>query len=385
MKLRDKIFLEGGVEDIDTTYMTDSEQLWQKRIMAILINKDGRWGPYKHAKYAKRFKEFVFKIVPLSIDKHFTAAVDFEHGVIYLGQGFLMDPTKYYQLNVLIRHELAHVLLQHEIRMMHEIGDAEFERVRASRSVRDLWNIIKDFEISNRKYTSEDKKIVKNLFLNGREIGGLITEMHRKDWANLTVEEMYHALLEELERIQADMQEEADFEYTSSGRKIARDKDMITTVGSRYLHMYADKKSPSTIWAPIDEYIKTSKQFAKLASFWKGIITTTLEKVRDLPEEELKELLDTLASSKLNELVTISEDFDLYTPEEKFWASQVLKTLLGNCREKPAKTTVKRATHSAEYKKAYNAIIKACGSKKLCSDEDLNELINDVSFSGSIS
>lgn len=36
-----------------------------------------------------------------------------------------------------------------------------------------------DDEISNKKYTDEDKEIVRNMWLNGRLIGGLVTEDHR--------------------------------------------------------------------------------------------------------------------------------------------------------------------------------------------------------------
>jgi hypothetical protein len=89
--------------------------------------------------------------------------------------------------------------------MMHEIGEIPYSHVRMSRSVHELINIIADFEISNKKYTTEDKKIILNLYINGQVIKGLVTDMHREEWVKLPIEEMYHKVLEELEQISTDI------------------------------------------------------------------------------------------------------------------------------------------------------------------------------------
>ena len=68
------------------------------------------------------------------------------------------------------------------------------------------------------------------------------------------------------------------------------------------------------------------------------------------------------------------------TPEEKYWAMQVIKHLLGNARVRP-KVTIKRLKHSKEYIDAYNAIIRRCGSKGSCSVEDILDILGDEAMS----
>lgn len=46
--------------------------------------------------------------------------------------------------------------------------------------IQSLANTLMDFEISNRRYTAEDKDLVTKLLLNGRIIHGLVTEEHRQ-------------------------------------------------------------------------------------------------------------------------------------------------------------------------------------------------------------
>jgi hypothetical protein len=114
-----------------------------------------------------------------------TAAVNFEEVTIYISEGFLTDPDTFYQLNVLMRHELAHYLMQHQIRMLDKLiskyGKDEGTRMSMSIAIHKLLNIIEDFEISNKRYTEADKIIVKNMTLNFEVIGGLVTEEIRKD------------------------------------------------------------------------------------------------------------------------------------------------------------------------------------------------------------
>lgn len=370
--------VESWIDSADTNLMTDEEVWWQKRITSILLNKSGKWGLYQHVLYAKRFQDFVLKVVPLSVtkDEPFTACVLFEKAVIYVGEGFLIDDSKCYQLNVIIRHELAHVLLRHQIRMMHEIGESPYSRVRMSSSIGELINIIADFEISNKKYTSEDKKIILNLYINGQVIKGLVTEMHRADWAKLPIEEMYHKLLEELDTISSDITSVSsmdDLKWTGTGSKLRRG-DTIASAGAKALTFYADLTTPSIIWHPIDEYMQKSKRFSKIAPVWQNIVVETYNTCKDKSESELKELLEKTAKSKLVEPVEINDKLTVFIPEEKFWVVQVLKTLLGNCKERP-KTLVKKAEHSKAYKDAWNTVMRACGKRSLCSDEELEDII----------
>lgn len=249
-------------------------------------------------------------------------------------------------------------------------------------SLNSLLNIIADFEISNKKYTSEDKGIVLNMYLNGKLIGGLVTEMHRKEWAALPIEQMYDKLVEELNQISADLSEVegviSDLRYGSdTRRKLARD-DYITGQGLEVLAKYTNKKEPSFIWAPIEEYFKTSKQFKSCAKSVQEYLLKIYDLVKHFTESELTELLDNIVSSGAVDFVPIAgSDYEIATPEEKFFATQVIKTLLGNAREKPA-VTIKKATHSKAYVDAYNTIIRKCGGLADCSDEELAEIMGSA-------
>lgn len=71
--------------------------------------------------------------MPTSEDPDFTAATDYVHGIIYVAEGFLIyddlnlgdELKKRYlrQLSILLRHEIAHNLMQHEIRMAKYFND----------------------------------------------------------------------------------------------------------------------------------------------------------------------------------------------------------------------------------------------------------------------
>lgn len=84
-----------------------------------------------------------------------------------------------------MRHELAHYLMQHQIRMMHKIiekyGKEGHTRISMSQSLHHLANIIEDFEISNTRYSAADKIVVKNMLFAGRILPGLVTESIRDD------------------------------------------------------------------------------------------------------------------------------------------------------------------------------------------------------------
>ena len=84
--------------------------------------------------------------MPYDEDPEMTAAISFDEATIYISDGFLKDPDTFYQLNVLMRHELAHYLMQHQIRMMHKIiekyGKDGGTRISMSQSLHHLMNII---------------------------------------------------------------------------------------------------------------------------------------------------------------------------------------------------------------------------------------------------
>lgn len=183
--------------------MTKREQALKRKLIALLRD-DGKG--HKHAKYAERLEDFIVKIVDRTEDPDMTAAISFEDATIYISDGFLDDPQTFYQLNVLMRHELAHYLMQHQLRMMHKLiekyGKEGYTRIKMSLSIHKLLNIIEDFEISNKRYSEADKVVVKNMSLNGQVIGGLVTENIRSGWKDLSVIDMFEELTKEIYHLQ---------------------------------------------------------------------------------------------------------------------------------------------------------------------------------------
>lgn len=163
--------IEGTAE-----FSTEQERRLKNRLIKLL-RKNG------HNKFADRLENFSVKITALNDPKYKTAAISFDQGIIYINEGFLTDTRTFNQLDMLMRHELAHNLMMHQIRMTNyfeqkygkEMGNSLINSV----SVNDLLNIIMDDEISNTRYTAKDKELVRNLRWNNEIISGLVTEDHR--------------------------------------------------------------------------------------------------------------------------------------------------------------------------------------------------------------
>ena len=168
------------LEDAEKRYMS-KEEAGLKAALIALLKDDGRG--HKHGLFAKRLNEFDVQIVPWKDEPGFTAACYFDKGIIQIGEGFLSNPSTFSQLSVLVRHELLHFLLQHQLRMeamlRKKYGDEFVKKAETSGSVHNLLNIIDDLEISNRGYDDSDKKTVENMVLNNRVIGGLVTDLVR--------------------------------------------------------------------------------------------------------------------------------------------------------------------------------------------------------------
>ena len=169
-----KILKEAGKE-VQTTVETKLKN----KLIALLRN-DGKG--HHHAKYAARLEDFIVKIVPRAVKPGFVAAVSWEDITIYISDGFVTEKKDiFYQLSVLMRHELAHYLLQHDIRMAKYIadkyGDEYAEHFKLSNLLHQTCNIVMDFEISNRVYLQDDDKdTVRNLTDGVRFLPGLVTD-----------------------------------------------------------------------------------------------------------------------------------------------------------------------------------------------------------------
>jgi hypothetical protein len=187
--------------------MSREEEIVKFNICKLLVTNN-------HRKYAERLadKNLSLNLVDAKRDPGFIAAISFEDATVYISDAFIkdgFDSAIFKQLDTVMRHELAHNLMMHQIRMMHVFkakhagGDADgaYEQIKYSWNLHTLLNWLEDFEISNERYTDADKAIARNLELNGRVIHGLVTEDHRGSWVDLPLEEMYKNLESELEAI----------------------------------------------------------------------------------------------------------------------------------------------------------------------------------------
>jgi hypothetical protein len=351
----------GIVEATAREVSTKREKILKKKLLALLRD-DGQG--HKHAKYAERLEDFIIKIVPYDEDPKMTAAISFEEATIYISDGFLKDPDTFYQLNVLMRHELAHYLMQHQIRMMHKIiekyGEAGGTRISMSQSLHHLMNIIEDFEISNERYTTDDKIVVKNMKLNGREIGGLITETIRGGWEKLSVLDMFDKLEEEIQNLQASI----------VARWQVLDMDDIGTKGD-YIHYnvkdtlyYVDVKAPTNFLGTLEKFVNNRAlyhffpfdqptehgivpcivKYSSLPEVYQGITKDIFEAITAgyknssgatvfYTKQQVRDLVEQIAKTSILQVHVLkdpagAEILTLYTPEEKLIAADSLKALI---------------------------------------------------------
>lgn len=377
--------------DITRHFMTGRERSLRKTLCQLLIDKG-------HRKYAERFFKLDFNIVDSKKHPDFTAAISFDEATVYISDGFLGSGQGIFnQLDVLLRHELAHNLMMHQIRMMYIFKklhannpDEAYEHIRYSASLHDILNVIEDFEISNKRYSSEDKKIVRNMQLNGEIIGGLVTEDHR-DWDKMSLEAMYDELSKELIQINSDIRSNPDWAPTKSGNRWDIEMDLIKVKGAKLVSAYQDFMRPSGIKAPIDIFIK-SKTFSRYADIFKKLITDIYNGLKDMTSDAEKlELLDIVKEISLTDPqevfdithpVTGEVICSLYTPEDKMLASDVLKNLGGNINFNPQKFNIKRQANSQEYKDAWNKVVKTLDSQQF--DNDVLTQIRDAIKKGEL-
>lgn len=388
-----KIFKEAAPREV----MTKREKVLKKRLIALLRD-DGKG--HRHAKYAERLEDFILKIVSLEDDPEMTAAVNFEEVTIYISEGFLVggiwkDDSKtaysdtFYQLNVLMRHELAHYLMQHQIRMLDKLiskyGKDEGTRMSMSVAIHKLLNIIEDFEISNKRYTEADKIIVKNMTLNFEVIGGLVTEEIRKDWQKLSVIEMYDMLSKEIESIQSSLR--WSWNYGESVAEIGEsDKDWLKKNIRKIAYNYADEKRQTNFFGEIEKYIKDKAlyhfavfdrpnrpcivKFSTLPENYQNIIKDIYNEIIK-PENQytkamVKELILAVVKSSpfaitLLNHPTLEHTFStLYTPEEKFIAVDTLKAMLPTLEH---------------YQTWYDKVKRVLGDTSKYSTEDLEAVL----------
>ena len=367
-------------------FMTGEERAVKKALCQLLIDRG-------HRKYAERFWKLDFNIISSKKHPDFTAAISFDEATVYLSDGFLGSGQGIFnQLDVLLRHEMAHNLMMHQIRMMYVFKkihandpDEAYEFISYSSTLHDLLNIIEDFEISNKRYSPKDKDIVRNMMLNGEIISGLVTEDQR-GWDKMSLEQMYDELSKELIQIHSAIRSNPYWEPKRSVRNGRSAIDSIEYSTAKAVSLYSNVMKPSGIRAPIDVFM-TSKIYKKWPEAFQKLVKKLYDMFKDFTSDADKQLLLDIVS----DIATTSpqETFDvlnpktaevvctLYTPETKLIAADILKNLAGNINYDPLKFSVKRKTNTQEYKDAWNATIGKLDSSKY-DDETLQQILNAI-------
>lgn len=167
----------------------------EKFAKEYIINKLSRQG---YPTYAKLLNDFD---VNLTNNDDVIAFMEPSKGRIVINRGLDDD-----QVSVVIRHEILHQYLQHEMRLLKKLAtdanmdydkltDIEIDDLKRDLYKNKDFNYAADYEISNRAYTDSDKETIRQININGRILSGLVTEDDHPDWIDMSVEEMYDELL----------------------------------------------------------------------------------------------------------------------------------------------------------------------------------------------
>ena len=309
-------------------HMTKQEKQLHRKLMKLLLD-DGKG--HHHKKYAMRLKDFNIKIVSLKADPSFTASISFDLGIIYISEGFLLDESLFFQLNVLMRHELAHNLLMHQVRMMRKFGEEYNIKWSKSMSLHGLLNYIEDLEISDRIYTADDKDTVRQMFLNGRTIGGLVTDDIRPEWVDLPLELMYHKLEAEINAIHLEITQGIQ----SAIQHHADPEDNLAPRIKDVMNMYSDIDLSSEIEGPLADIAANDFKLKgqTLPKEFYDIISSIYDSLTDTPinDKQIDNLLLTIKNSNpiksttINHPITSKTITILHTPEQKSFAIEVIK------------------------------------------------------------
>lgn len=343
------------------------ERQWQKKIYNLLLN-DGQ-GQH-HAWFAKRFLDYDFYIVKPGTaqdpDGDFTASADFDNGIIRCSQGFLVNKDLFYQLGVLIRHELLHNLLMHHIRMINQFNDLQLNHLEKSGSFLRLHNVICDFEVGDKGYSQKDRRTIKNMVLNGKAIGGLLTDDYR-DWVNMSLEDMFLECRKELDELHAKIQQGMEID-TRSKQKPDKYEDAITH-SLLDTYCYTDTDSGSMIKGDLDKFINNGYKMAssygdvEIDKNYQDITKAIYDECQNnMPTpDELEDIIAMIGKAHPLDKTDVFGDGKviLYTPEEKMWGMTVLKK------------------YRSKYTLWYKKVMKVLGSGKY-TDDQIQEIFDEM-------
>ena len=174
--------------------MTRKEQLAKEQIIKVLQTTG-------YPTYASLLDLFH---VNLTEDPNVVAYMEPGKGRIVLNSGLDIN-----QVSTVVRHEILHEYLNHHKRLLNKLAkernldpdkldDLSIKELENSLYSNKAFNIAGDYEISNRGYTDNDKRIARGIMLNGKRLKGLVTEDDHPDWVDLPLEDMYDLLRDEM-------------------------------------------------------------------------------------------------------------------------------------------------------------------------------------------
>ena len=174
--------------------MTRKEQLAKEQIIKVLQTTG-------YPTYASLLDLFH---VNLTEDPNVVAYMEPGKGRIVLNSGLDIN-----QVSTIVRHEILHEYLNHHKRLLNKLAkernldpdkldDLSIKELENSLYSNKAFNIAGDYEISNRGYTDNDKRIARGIMLNGKRLKGLVTEDDHPDWVDLPLEDMYDLLRQEM-------------------------------------------------------------------------------------------------------------------------------------------------------------------------------------------
>ena len=170
------------------------------------------------------------------------------------------------QIVLLLRHEMAHSILMHQVRTIKyfkdKYGEKNGTKMSNSETLHDLLNIIEDFEISNTRYSDRDKQTVREMEVAGQIIGGLVTEEHR-DWQNMSLVEMYMAFSSEIADIEDEILSNWNSSHEISTGMYHRSPDGDITYGTDQLRyeynnaarVYREISGPTNFLGTLDDFL----------------------------------------------------------------------------------------------------------------------------------
>ena len=142
--------------------------------------------------------------VNLTEDPNVVAYMEPGKGRIVINSGLNID-----QVSTIVRHEILHEYLNHHKRLINKLAkergldpdkldDLSVKEIENTIYSNQAFNIAGDYEISNRGYTDNDKRIARSILLNGKRLKGLVTEDDHPDWVDKSLEDMYDLLRQEM-------------------------------------------------------------------------------------------------------------------------------------------------------------------------------------------